>query len=109
MSIFVHANLRLPEQVDRPMRLGLVTPDLHRTHHSADPREQVGNFAVVSPVWDRLFGTYLAEPRGGHEALRFGLDGFDDLRHQKLPSMLLNPFLRRSHQAVVPSTAGPAE
>jgi sterol desaturase/sphingolipid hydroxylase (fatty acid hydroxylase superfamily) len=107
MSIFVHANIRLPSRVDRAMRLGLVTPDLHRTHHSADAAEQVGNFAVVMPVWDRIFGTYLAEPRCGHEAIRFGLEGFEELRHQKLPWMLLHPFLSRDNRVL--RAAGLAE
>lgn len=78
-SMFSHANLRLPLAVDRWLRLLLVTPDMHRVHHSVIVRETDSNFGFNLPWWDRLFGTYTAQPRDGHDGMRIGLK---EWRHQ---------------------------
>jgi sterol desaturase/sphingolipid hydroxylase (fatty acid hydroxylase superfamily) len=71
-SMFNHANLRLPEPVDRALRWLVVTPDMHRVHHSTAPAETNSNFGFTLPWWDRLCGTYRAEPAAGHERMRIG-------------------------------------
>jgi sterol desaturase/sphingolipid hydroxylase (fatty acid hydroxylase superfamily) len=64
-SMFNHGNVRLPLAADRALRWLLVTPDMHRVHHSAVPRETNSNFGFSLPWWDRIFGTYLAQPAAG--------------------------------------------
>jgi sterol desaturase/sphingolipid hydroxylase (fatty acid hydroxylase superfamily) len=78
------------------VRLLLVTPDMHRVHHSAVPRESRANFANMFSFWDRLFGTYVAQPAAGHDAMEFGLKGFADPKHLKVHWLLAQPFL--AHQ-----------
>lgn len=92
-SMFNHGNLRLPIRVDRVLRLFLVTPDMHRVHHSIDDDETNSNFGFSLPWWDRLFGTYRAQPRAGHEGMTIGIDRFrDPARVERLPGMLMLPF-----------------
>lgn len=93
-SFWAHANARLAPGLERRMRLLLVTPDMHRTHHSTLPEEQDSNFGGMFTAWDRLFGTYVAEPRGGHEGMRIGLDGTANENGQHLGRMLADPFIR---------------
>jgi sterol desaturase/sphingolipid hydroxylase (fatty acid hydroxylase superfamily) len=92
-ALFVHGNVRLPRSVDRVLRVALVTPDLHRVHHSARPGETESNYGSVFPFWDRLLGSYVRQPADGHLAMRIGLDGFREARHGSLRWMLANPFL----------------
>lgn len=73
-DLFEHANIRLPGAADRVVRALLITPDMHRVHHSANVPEQNRNFGVIFPWWDRVFGTYQPQPEGGHEAMRLGID-----------------------------------
>jgi sterol desaturase/sphingolipid hydroxylase (fatty acid hydroxylase superfamily) len=73
MSVFAHANLRLPNGVDRVARHLIVTPDMHRVHHSVRAEESNSNFGMVFPYWDRLFRTYCAAPLNGHERLQVGV------------------------------------
>ena len=73
-AMFNHASIRLPEQADRILRIGIVTPDFHRVHHSIHETETNSNFGFCLSVWDRLFRTYTPQPREGHEAMRLGLD-----------------------------------
>ena len=87
-----HGNLALPAQVDRLLRQAIVTPDLHRVHHSINEREQATNFGSVSPVWDRLFGTYKDQPDRGHEAMGIGLTNQCDDFSQSFLGMLASPF-----------------
>ena len=94
MAAFVHGNLELPGQVDRQLRKALVTPDLHRIHHSALPQETNSNFGGMTPWWDRLFGTYVDQPLMGHEELVIGLQGMQSVESVKLHRMLLQPFMR---------------
>jgi len=90
--MFNHANVRLPVAVDRLLRLFVVTPDMHRVHHSTDIRETNLNFGFNSPWWDRLFSTYKAQPDLGHEGMTIGLNIFRDRKYQSLVSMLAMPF-----------------
>jgi len=76
-SLWSHANLRLPPAADRLLRAMLVTPDMHRVHHSADPTETDTNFGFTLSWWDRLLGTYRAQPKAGHEGMQIGVVGFD--------------------------------
>jgi sterol desaturase/sphingolipid hydroxylase (fatty acid hydroxylase superfamily) len=74
VTLWTHSNVRLPEAVDRIVRYVVVTPDLHRVHHSAWKPETNSNFGAVFPLWDLVFGTFHAIPRDGHERMRLGLD-----------------------------------
>ena len=73
-SIFHHANVKLPIGLDRTLRLFWVTPDFHRVHHSIEERESKSNFSFAITLWDRLFGTYLAEPAAGQGAMELGVE-----------------------------------
>jgi sterol desaturase/sphingolipid hydroxylase (fatty acid hydroxylase superfamily) len=91
-SMFNHGNVRLPASVDRILRLAVVTPDMHRVHHSIDPRETNSNFGFNLPWWDRLFGTYRAQPAAGHDAMTIGIELFRTPCELRLDRMLLQPF-----------------
>jgi sterol desaturase/sphingolipid hydroxylase (fatty acid hydroxylase superfamily) len=91
-AMFNHANLRLPERLDRLLRLVLVTPDMHRVHHSVVPRETNSNFGFNLAVWDRIFGTYRAQPAAGHETMTIGIEQFRDPRELRLDRMLTQPL-----------------
>ncbi len=93
-SQFNHGNIRIPETVDRWLRLVVVTPDMHRVHHSVVARETNSNFGFNLPWWDRLCGTYRAQPERGHTGMIIGLKGFRDPALLTLPRLLLQPFLR---------------
>jgi sterol desaturase/sphingolipid hydroxylase (fatty acid hydroxylase superfamily) len=90
---FAHANLRLPRGVDAVLRHFVMTPDLHRVHHSAEPQESDRNFGAVGPWWDRLFRTYIGEPRAGHERMAIGLADVRDRRVRSVRWLLMSPFL----------------
>jgi sterol desaturase/sphingolipid hydroxylase (fatty acid hydroxylase superfamily) len=92
LSLFNHANVRIPSAVERVLRWFLVTPDMHRVHHSVDATETNSNFSFVLPWWDRLFGTYRAEPEGGHERMTIGVEQFRAARDFRLDRMLVQPF-----------------
>jgi sterol desaturase/sphingolipid hydroxylase (fatty acid hydroxylase superfamily) len=91
-SMFNHANVRLAPRLDRIARLLVVTPDMHRVHHSISRLETDSNFGFNFPWWDRLFGTYRAQPEAGHDAMIIGIEGFRDARELRLDRMLLQPF-----------------
>ena len=93
-SMFNHANLALPERADRILRLFVVTPDMHRVHHSTARRETDSNFGFNLPWWDRLFGTYRPRPEAGHAAMEIGLAEFRDPARLGLPALLALPFAR---------------
>ena len=83
----------MPLALDRVLRLFVVTPDMHRVHHSVVPAETNSNFGFNLPWWDRLFRTYRAQPRAGHEGMQIGLAEFRDLRRNtRVPGMLMIPF-----------------
>jgi sterol desaturase/sphingolipid hydroxylase (fatty acid hydroxylase superfamily) len=91
-SMFNHGNVRLPRRFDRALRWLVVTPDMHLIHHSILPREANSNFGFNLPWWDRLFGTYRAEPQPSHDAMTIGIEQFRDPRELRLDRMLLQPF-----------------
>ena len=92
-SMFNHANLRLPAALDRVLRWLVVTPDMHRVHHSVEQDETNSNFGFNLPWWDRLLGTYRDQPRAGHEAMTIGILSHADPRVvARLPGMLWMPF-----------------
>ncbi len=94
-AMFNHGNLRLPPSLDRILRWLVVTPDMHRVHHSVADDEANSNFGFNLPWWDRLFGTYRDQPRGGHEAMTIGITTCRDPRIvARLPGMLALPFRR---------------
>lgn len=86
-----HANIRLNGQVDRLLRLLVVTPNMHKVHHSRDQRETDSNYSNIFSLWDRLFGTYTSSV--DFEGLNYGLDGFDVKERQTLGSLLKMPFV----------------
>ncbi len=92
-AMFNHANLALPGGLDRVIRLLLVTPDMHRVHHSVRREEHDSNFGFALSVWDRLFGTYRPEPVDGQETMQVGLEWQDD-RTMRLAWVLTLPFRR---------------
>jgi sterol desaturase/sphingolipid hydroxylase (fatty acid hydroxylase superfamily) len=91
-SMFNHGNVRLPERFDTVLRWFVVTPDMHRVHHSMLAHETNSNFGFNLPWWDRLFGTYRAQPATGQEAMTIGIEQFRDPRELGLDRMLLQPF-----------------
>jgi sterol desaturase/sphingolipid hydroxylase (fatty acid hydroxylase superfamily) len=91
-SMFNHSNVRVPDRIDRVLRWIVVTPDMHRVHHSIVARETNSNFGFNLPWWDRLFGTYRDQPAAGHEAMTIGIEQFRDLAEQRLDRMLTQPF-----------------
>lgn len=91
-SLFNHGNVRVPAVVERIARCLVVTPDMHRVHHSVNPRETNSNFGFNLPWWDRLFGTYRAQPLAGHERMTIGVEQFRSPRELWLDRMLLQPF-----------------
>ena len=91
-SIFNHGNVRVPASLDRVLRWMVVTPEMHRVHHSILARETNSNFGFNLPWWDRLFGTYRAQPAAGHEAMTIGIEQFREPRELGLDRMLFQPF-----------------
>jgi sterol desaturase/sphingolipid hydroxylase (fatty acid hydroxylase superfamily) len=92
-SMFNHSNIHVPQPIDRVLRLLLVTPDMHRVHHSVIIRETNSNYGFNLPWWDRLFGTYKAQPDQDHEEMTIGLSQFRDPKRLTLPRLLTLPFV----------------
>lgn len=92
-SLFNHANIRLPSGLDRRLRWLVVTPDMHRVHHSVERVETDSNYGFNFPWWDHLFGTYRDQPRAGHLGMSIGQAIFRDRRSRDLHWLLLQPFL----------------
>jgi len=108
-SFFSHANASLPGWIERPLRLVLVTPDMHRTHHSVEIQEQYKNLGDIFPWWDRLCGTYLETPAAGDEGVVTGLKGCEGDTVLGVRSMLAQPFRKEAAQAAdVSATAASA-
>ena len=105
-SLFNHANIRLPARIDRLLRLVIVTPDMHRVHHSEIRTETDSNFGFNLPWWDRLFGTYRAQPALGHQGMTPGIGAFRGARDLWLDRLLLQPLRdppkATPHQAATP-------
>ena len=91
-SMFNHGNVALPTRLDRILRWIVVTPDMHRVHHSIEVRETNSNFGFNLPWWDHLFGTYRDQPDAGHVAMSIGIEQFREGREQRLDRMLTQPF-----------------
>ena len=91
-AMFNHGNWRLPLALDRVLRLIVVTPDMHRVHHSIVPEETNSNFGFSLPWWDRLFGTYRDQPAAGHDGMTIGIEQFREPADQRLDKMLIQPF-----------------
>ncbi len=92
-SMFNHGNVRIPAAIDRVLRWFVVTPDMHRVHHSAIPSETNSTFGFNLPWWDRLFGTYRAQPAEGHLGMTIGIEQFRSKRDLWLDRLLIQPFL----------------
>ena len=95
-SMFNHSNVFMNQQIDRILRTFVVTPDMHRVHHSVIIQETDSNFGFNLPWWDRLFGTYRAQPVLGHNEMNLGLANYREKKWLTLPWMLVTPFARRS-------------
>ena len=91
-SMFNHGNVRIPVRLERILRWLVVTPEMHRVHHSILVRETNSNFGFNLPWWDRLFGTYRDRPAAGHEGMTIGINAFRTPRDLWLDRMLLQPF-----------------
>ena len=96
-SMFNHGNVRLPQRLDAVLRWLVVTPDMHRVHHSILPHETNSNFGFNLPWWDWMFGTYRAQPQAGHAAMTIGIEQFRDPRELRLDRMLSQPFRDDGH------------
>ena len=94
-SMFNHGNINIPPKIDKILRLFVVTPDMHRVHHSTIPKETNSNFGFNIPWWDRLFGTYCAQPEKGHTDMTIGLNYFRDCKELHLLRLLIQPFNNR--------------
>jgi sterol desaturase/sphingolipid hydroxylase (fatty acid hydroxylase superfamily) len=92
-AMFNHSNLRLPLWLDRAVRLVLVTPDMHRVHHSIHRHEHDSNYGFALSVWDRMFRTYRPKPEAGHDLMTVGLE-WQDERPSRLGWALMLPFRR---------------
>jgi sterol desaturase/sphingolipid hydroxylase (fatty acid hydroxylase superfamily) len=92
-AMFNHGNIHLPLKIDRVLRYFIVTPDMHRVHHSVIIRETNSNFGFNLPWWDRLFGTYRSQPVKGHAEMTIGLSQFRDAKRLTLPWLLILPFI----------------
>jgi len=91
-AMFNHANMRLPLRLDTALRRVLVTPDMHRVHHSIHRNEHDSNYGFALSVWDRLLGTYVAQPAMGHDGMTIGLSPWQDDRPASLGWALKLPF-----------------
>jgi sterol desaturase/sphingolipid hydroxylase (fatty acid hydroxylase superfamily) len=100
-SLFGHANARLPQRLERLLRQVLVTPDIHRIHHSDEIAEQNRNFGDIFPWWDRLLGTYAASAAAGPEGLITGLKGHQQAGSMGMVFMFQLPFFREKPEAAV--------
>ncbi|MGC1503527.1 MAG: sterol desaturase family protein [Sulfitobacter sp.] len=106
-ALFNHANINLPRRLDCVLRLVVVTPDMHRVHHSVDPRETNSNYGFNLPWWDRLLGTYVAQPAKGHEGMEIGIEQFRTRRDLWLDRLLIQPLRgpASGHALDVPSVS----
>jgi len=103
-SMFNHGNIRLSQPIDRVLRLLVVTPDMHRVHHSVFPQETNSNFGFSLPWWDRLFGTYRRQPIKGHEAMTIGLHQFRT--PLSFPQLLILPFVGKTGTYAIGTRGG---
>jgi sterol desaturase/sphingolipid hydroxylase (fatty acid hydroxylase superfamily) len=90
--MFNHANLKLPEHVDKLLRRLIVTPDMHRVHHSTLKHETNSNFGFNLSCWDKLFGTYIAQPAAGHSEMTIGIAEYQQAAELRIDRILTRPF-----------------
>jgi len=96
LAMFNHGNVGLPQKLDKLLRWLIVTPDMHRVHHSVEDDETNSNFGFNLSCWDRMFGTYREQPRAGHRAMKIGVRGLHDSRQVVwISGMLRIPFIGR--------------
>ncbi len=95
-SMFNHGNVRIPQSIDRVLRAVLVTPDMHRVHHSVVRNETDSNFGFNLSCWDRIFGTYRAQPEAGHLSMTIGLPIFRDGIENRLDRLISQPFRKEN-------------
>ena len=105
-AMFNHANVALGTRLDRVLRWFVVTPDMHRVHHSVHVEETNSNFGFNLPWWDRLFGTYRDQPRDGHEAMTIGIEQFREPAALHLHRMLVQPFIGAAGPYVIKRRSG---
>jgi len=91
-ALFNHSNVKLPNAVDKALRWIIVTPDMHRVHHSVHREETDSNFGFSVPWWDRIFGTYCAQPKDGHLSMQIGIETFRDNKDSRVDQLLIQPF-----------------
>ena len=103
-ALVVHGNVRVPTSLDRLIRFVVITPDVHRIHHSTVVSELNSNFGALVPWWDRLLGTYQDQPAAGHKGMTIGLAGCRDRKHLGLAWALAEPFRRREPKKAMTST-----
>ncbi len=103
-AMFNHGNIRLPLAIDRILRWFVVTPDMHRVHHSIVPHETNSNFGFNLPWWDRLMGTYRDQPAAGHDAMIIGIEDFRSPADLRLDRMLIQPFRRTNDAYAINAT-----
>lgn len=94
-AMFNHSNIKLPLGLDRVLRLFIVTPDMHRVHHSIEHKETDSNYGFNLAIWDRLFGTYIDQPEAGHEGMKIGLREWQDERPTNVIWSLKVPFIKQ--------------
>jgi len=95
-SMFNHGNIHIPINADRLLRLLIVTPDMHRVHHSVKPDETNSNYGFNFPWWDRLLGTYKAQPEDNHVNMTIGLNQFRESMYLKFHWLLIQPFIGKT-------------
>jgi len=93
-AMFNHGNIHISPKVDKIMRNFIVTPDMHRIHHSPRPEELNSNYGFNVPWWDRLFGTYVAEPKESQIEMKIGMRSFRKAEHLRIKCLLAQPFLK---------------
>ena len=93
-ALFNHSNVKIPLMIDKVLRLVLVTPDMHRVHHSVIQSETDSNYGFSISVWDHLFNSYIAQPQQGHTNMKIGLSGYQDEHDVQLKTLLAMPFKR---------------
>lgn len=109
-AIFNHANVKLPRLIDSLMRIFVVTPDMHRVHHSVEVRETNSNYGFFLSIWDRICGTYIPQPKAGHLDMQIGLKEYRDQKKLKLLNILLLPFWSKiGGYSIQPDTSGKSE
>jgi sterol desaturase/sphingolipid hydroxylase (fatty acid hydroxylase superfamily) len=95
-AMFNHGNIYIPISTDRILRLLIVTPDMHRVHHSVNPKETNSNYGFNFPWWDRLFGTYIAQPKDNQLKMAIGLNQFRESKYLKFHWLLIQPFVGKA-------------